>query len=84
MSKLAGVGEIQEGILERDPLDERLQLRLLDAAGGQTILSIEDMLSDYVGHSVRLTVAFIEVLERLQSENEGVQAIGFADLAKSQ
>jgi predicted amino acid racemase len=83
MSKLAGIGEIQEGVLERDPLDDGLQLKLVDAAGEQAILRIDDMLSDYVGHSVRFTVGYIAALERLQSESEGVQNVSYSDVAKS-
>jgi hypothetical protein len=85
MSKIAGLGEIREGILERDPLDDSLHLRCLDSEGRQAVVRIQDLLGEYVGHPVRLTVAYtaaLEAAERLQSP-EGLRAIGFEDLSKA-
>lgn len=81
MSKIPGVGELQEGILERDPLDEGLQLRVLDPDGKQRVLRLDDLLQEYVGQPVRFTVAFIRALEA--AEQQGVQAVTFSDLSKS-
>lgn len=82
MSKIPGVGELQEGILERDPLDEGLQLRVLDASGKQRVLRLQELLADYVGHPVRMTIAYTKALEAAEGL-QTIPAVTFADLAKS-
>ena len=81
MAKIVGIGELQEGILERDPLDESLQLRVCDGAGTQRVFKVEELLSEYVGHSVRLTVAYTRALEAAEGLREGVRGVTYGDLA---
>jgi hypothetical protein len=83
MSKIVGVGELREGILERDPMDEGLQLRMLDANGKQQVLRLQEMLADYVGHPVRMTIAFTKALQAAEGFQAGLQAVTFDDLSKS-
>lgn len=83
MAKIVGIGELQEGILERDPLDDSLQLRVCDGAGAQRVLRLEDLLSEYVGHGVRLTVAYTSALEAAEGLREGVRGLTYEELASS-
>lgn len=85
MNKIAGIGELWEGVLERDPLDEGFQLRVSAADGSQQILRIADVLSDYEGHGVRFTIAYTSALAAAEAVQQAgdLQSVRFADLAKS-
>ena len=83
MSKIAGVGELREGVLERDPMDEGFQLRVRSADGTQQILRLQDLLAEYVGHQVRFTIAYSAVLAAAERTRSDLQGVSFADLSKS-
>ena len=86
MNKIKGIGEIHEGILEKDPLDDGFQIRGLDADGRQEVIRLAEVFNDYVGQSVRFTIARTASLEaearRIQAET-GLQSVALDDLRKS-
>lgn len=75
-----------DGVLEKDPMDDSYRLRVLDEKGDLVgTLCLHDILRDYVGKEVRLTVAAVAGLEAYaQSANEkaNLAAVTFDDVAK--
>jgi hypothetical protein len=87
MGKIAGVGEMYEGVIERDPLDETYQVRFLNASTGeQEVLAVDEILADYVGREVRFQIAFCDALQgaidRVGAAQEVQAAVSFDDLEK--
>lgn len=84
MSKIPGLGELLEGVLEKDPLDDTYQIRFWED-GRQRVVRLQDVFSEYAGHEVRFTIAFTSALasaaESLGSEG-ATAAVSFDDLAK--
>lgn len=76
MSKIPGLGELLEGVLERDPLDETYQIRVLES-GGQRVIRLQDVLSEYEGSEVRFTIAFARALTAAAEAlgDQGAQAV---------
>jgi hypothetical protein len=62
MSKVDGLGELHEGILELDPLDATYLIRCLDEQGEQEVIRLQEVFREYVGREVRLTIAFADSL----------------------
>lgn len=81
--KVEGVGEIWEGVLERDPLSETFHLRIVhdDRVGS---LDLQKMLEAYVGLEIRVVVSSLESLRRaaevLAPAMEGAQGVTLEDL----
>lgn len=61
MSKIPGIGELLEGVLERDPLDDTYRIRVGDDSG-QRVVHLRDVLAEYEGSEVRFTIAFAKSL----------------------
>lgn len=76
MSKIPGLGELLEGVLERDPLDETFQIRVVEG-GQQQIFRLQDVLAEYEGSEVRFTIAFAHALTAAAEAmgNQGAQAV---------
>jgi hypothetical protein len=84
MSKIPGLGELLEGVLERDPLDDTYQIRFSED-GRQRVVQLQDVLAEYSGHEVRLTIAFTRALAAAAESigDEGATAaVTFDSLAK--
>jgi hypothetical protein len=88
MTKILGLGELLEGVLERDPLDDTYQIHCADDDTEEgKVVRLEDILPEYVGHAVRFTIAFAGALEahaeRINAdEAQEVHAVTFEDLSK--
>lgn len=75
---LSDLGHILDGVLERHPLTDKLQLQTVDARGAPVVIDLDSLLSPYVGKEVKLTLASLENLRRLQEslgDGEGVLGI---------
>lgn len=84
MTKIPGLGEMYEGILEIDPLAETYQIRCLDDRGTQRVVDLNEVLSEYAGRGVRLTVGFLDALQAAADRaNADVEAVTLEDLRKS-
>jgi hypothetical protein len=85
MTKIAGLGELLEGVLERDPLDDTYQIRVTEN-GRQHVVRLQDVFAEYAGSDVRFTIAFARALsaaaESLSEEVDTKAALTFDDLAK--
>lgn len=83
MSKIAGLGELIEGILERDPLDDSFQIRVLEGER-QRVLRLQDVLAEYEGQDVRFTIASTSALSALAeaASGEATAVVTFDELAK--
>ena len=62
MSKLPGLGELHEGVLERDPVDDSFQIVVDGEKGRQQVVRLKDVLLEYLGHPVRFTIAYADRL----------------------
>lgn len=62
MPEIPGIGVLQDGVVERDPLDDRYRLRIVGPNGEQKVLDVQDLLVPYDGQAVRVTVASQEGL----------------------
>jgi hypothetical protein len=75
---LTDLGHILDGVIERDPLTETLQLHTVDAQGKATTIDLEDLLSKYVGQEVKLTLASLDNIRKIQDalgDGEGVMGL---------
>lgn len=85
MARIEGLGEIESGVLERDPLDDTYQIRTVDSEGRQKIRRLQDVFAEYVGREVRFTLARVDALEAAAARfgvAEEVHSVSFEDLAK--
>lgn len=67
------LGYIIEGIIEQDPMDDRYRIRTV-MDGKQVLIDPQDLLAKYNGEEVKLTLASLENIRRLQEvleENHG-------------
>lgn len=78
------LGHLIEGVVERDPMTDALQIRTIDDQDRQIFIKLEDLFSTYVGQEVRLTLSSMEALlkiqELLEESGGGVQAVMPEDL----
>ena len=84
MSKIPGLGEIHEGIIERDPLDDTYQIRCLGTDGHQEVIRLQEVFAEYAGRGVRFTIAFAEELDAhaRRVDTSDVKAVTLDDLSK--
>ncbi len=76
MSEHFDLGHLVEGIVEQDPLDDRLLIRSVDSKGNLVLFDILDALSRLKGKEIRLTLNTIENLERMAHLVSGEQVLG--------
>jgi len=72
---LSDLGHILDGVIERNPMSDKLQLHTLDVEGKSLVIDLEDLFSRYVGQEVKLTLAPMDNIRRLQEvlgDGEGV------------
>lgn len=70
MSKIPGLGELHEGVLEQDPLDDTFQIRTPDE-----VVRLQDVFAQYVGRGVRFTIGFMDALDDAASRATGDGAV---------
>lgn len=70
------LGNLLEGVIERDPLDERLRLRTVDAQGNVLHVDLEDLLSRYEGQEVRFILMSLESIRAIQEMVGGDEVVG--------
>ncbi len=58
-------GHLIEGTVEQDPLSDRYVLRTVDAKGQHRTVDVQDLLAEFKGKEVRLTLASFENLAEL-------------------
>jgi hypothetical protein len=63
---LTDLGFIIEGIVEQDPMDDRFRIRTVQN-GEQVLIDPQDLLKKYRGQEVKLTLASLENILRIQS-----------------
>jgi hypothetical protein len=79
---LSKLGHLLEGVVEQDPMTDRYRIRIVDPEGNPTSVDLQELLAQYKGKEVRLTLASLENLAKLAElvESQGgggrVQAIG--------
>lgn len=78
------LGHLLEGVVELDPMTDTVQLRTVDQTGAQICIPLADLLKQYEGREVRLTLVPLESLMKIQAalEEAGqtVQAVMPEDL----
>ena len=62
---------IIEGIVERDPMDDRRRIRVVLEDNTQVLVDPQELLATLEGKEVRLTLASLENLQKLQEMLEG-------------
>lgn len=72
-------GHILEGVLEQDPMTDRLIIRTVDRAGSPTTVDLHELLKPLLGQEVKLTVASLANLAKLAKlveEQGGGEVLG--------
>ena len=76
--QLNDLGHILEGVVERDPMSERLQLHTVDAKGQATTIDLLKLLEEYESQEVRFVLTSMESIrkvEELLGDGEGVMGV---------
>lgn len=84
MAKIAGLGEMWEGLIEIEPSTAHYQIRFVDSLGDPRTLDLHEVLAAYVGREVRFTIALAEALDAAvnQARAKDVEVVTFGDLEK--
>lgn len=69
------LGNIVEGLVERDPLTDRLQIMTVDESGRAKVVNVEELVASFLGKEVRLTLASFENLARLSQMVEDQEGL---------
>lgn len=64
------LGYIIDGVVERDPMTERLRIYTVDAKGSPVVIYMDDLLERYEGREIKLTLASMETIRAIE-ENLG-------------
>jgi len=75
MQQLGDLGQILEGTIEIDPMDERLQLRTFDSSGNPVTVDLQEVLREYQGQEVRVAIASLSGIQELQDMVEKLGGI---------
>lgn len=73
------LGHLIEGVVEQDPLTDRYVIHTVDAKGKPVTVDVQNLLAEFVGKEVRLTLASFEnlaQLARLVEQQGGGQVFG--------
>ena len=67
------LGHLIEGVVEQDPLSDRYVIHTVDGKGRPITVDIQNLLAEFAGKEVRLTLASFENLAQLARlvENQG-------------
>jgi hypothetical protein len=72
---LTDLGHILDGVIERDPMTEKLQIHTVDHQGKSLVIDLDALLGRYAGQEVKLTLASMDNIRRIQEaigDGEGV------------
>ena len=61
----SALGHIIEGVVERDPLTDRVQIMSIGPSGSAEVVDLQELAAQYEGQEVRLTLASFENLSKL-------------------
>lgn len=59
------LGHLLEGTIEQDPMTDRFSLRTVDEVGRPVSVDLHELLGQYVGQDVRITLASLKNLQKL-------------------
>ena len=77
MLNLTDLGHIIEGVVERDPLTDSLQIHTVDSKGVPMVVDPAVLLARYEGQEVKLTLASVANLEKIAvALGEGNEVLG--------
>lgn len=66
---LSDMGYLIEGVVEQDPMDERYRIRTVKD-GKQVFIDPQELLAEYSGQEVKLTLSSLALIQQLQEELE--------------
>lgn len=74
---LTDLGHILDGVIERNPMTDRLQLHTVDSKGRPHTIDLENLLAKYEGQEVKLTLASMANLQKIQEAlGDGESVLG--------
>lgn len=72
---LADLGYIIEGVVERDPMTERLQVHTVDHQGQPMTVDILEAFEKYMGQDIKFTLASMETIQKVAEALEGGEGV---------